>query len=464
MKKRDKILLLIILLVAFIITGLIILSSIQLEQFHSVYLEEERQEISALAKQVSWAVKPILKSGDISELEEYCSLFKESDSRIMIRDNHRELAGETIGITNDYERPDIKSALNGREETFVRYDKQLRIHILYHSIPLNINDKFYILSISTATNDISSALIKFEKYIIASVIAGAAILLYLATYFFMRIHIPFNKLQNSAVKIASGDMDTNIFIPNGGILYELSCAIDTMAIRLKKQIRDMQKLESFRSEFITNISHEIKTPLTSILSSVEILEEQAESNNPATIKCLNILSKQANRLNSLIQDILSLSNIEMLQIKDNKDFKKFNLSTSILNSISICSASKDNIEIRTNLEEIEYTGNSYLIEQAITNLVMNAIKYSKSKTIDISTIKKENSIEIRVKDYGVGVPKEHLARLFERFYRVDKARSRNLGGTGLGLAIVKNIAELHGGSVSVTSNNGCEFIIELPYK
>lgn len=464
MKKRDKILLLIILLVAFIITGLIILSSIQLEQFHSVYLQEERQEITALAKQVSWAVKPILRDGNISELEEYCSLFKDSDSRISVSDRDRKLAGESIGSSGEYGRPDIASALDGEEETFIQYNKELKTHILYHSIPLNVDGKFYILSISTATNDISSALIKFEKYIIASVIIGATILLYLAAYFFMRIHIPFNKLQNSAVKIASGDMDTDIFIPNGGILFELSCAIDKMAKRLKKQISDMQKLESFRSEFITNITHEIKTPLTGILSSVEILEEQRENNNPATIKCLNILSKQANRLNSLIQDILSLSHIEMLQIKDDKEFKPFNLSNSILNSVSICSASKGDIEIRTNLEEIEYNGNSYLIEQAVTNLVMNAIRYSKSKTIDISTAKREGSIEIRVKDYGVGIPEEHLGRLFERFYRVDKARSRDLGGTGLGLAIVKNIVELHGGKVSVVSDGGCEFVIGLADK
>ena len=235
-----------------------------------------------------------------------------------------------------------------------------------------------------------------------------------------------------------------------------------MAKRLRKQITDMQKLEAFRSEFITNISHEVKTPLTGILSAVEILEEQPESQKPTIMKCLNILSNQSYRLNSLIQDILSLSNIEMRQIKGDKDFKNFNLANSITTSVSICSASKGNIKINTSLENLEYFGNSFPMEQAMTNLIMNAIRYSKSDTIDISLKQKDNLIEIKVSDYGIGIPEEHIPHIFEHFYRVDKARSRKLGGTGLGLAIVKNIVTLHNGSITVESKNGCEFTIKLP--
>lgn len=161
-----------------------------------------------------------------------------------------------------------------------------------------------------------------------------------------------------------------------------------------------------------------------------------------------------------MQDILSLSEIEKRKLSDRKDFKIFNLASTIKSSILMCTVS--DIKINTKLEDIEICGDSSLIERALINLIMNAIKYSKSETIDISLEKKENFAEIRIRDYGIGIPQEHLPRLFEHFYRVDKARSLDMGGTGLGLAIVKNIIKLHNGSVSVVSENGCEFIIRLP--
>ena len=119
------------------------------------------------------------------------------------------------------------------------------------------------------------------------------------------------------------------------------------------------------------------------------------------------------------------------------------------------------IKINTNLDDIVMFGDSILIEQAILNILNNAIKYSKTDRIDIVTKKENESIIISIKDYGVGIPQEHLPRLFEHFYRVDKARSRDLGGTGLGLAIVKNIVKLHSGKISVQSDKGCEFIMEF---
>ena len=272
------------------------------------------------------------------------------------------------------------------------------------------------------------------------------------------IYKSFNRLQNSAIKISAGNLDTNIFIPIGGLLHELAYALDKMSKRLKLQINEMQKLEDFRSEFIANISHEVKTPLTAILSAVEILEDENTNKNTVVEKCLNILSKHAKRLNSLVQDILSLSEIERRQLTWQKDFNNFNLNKIIKNCISMCDT---DIKINTNLDDIVMFGDSILIEQAILNILNNAIKYSKTDRIDIVTKKENESIIISIKDYGVGIPQEHLPRLFEHFYRVDKARSRDLGGTGLGLAIVKNIVKLHSGKISVQSDKGCEFIMEF---
>lgn len=446
MKKRDRILLLSVFLTALIITLLTILAKFQLEQFKKAYFAEEKQEIVMLAKQVSWAVKPVLESRNYKELQEYCSLFKNSDTSITVK------KGDKIIADSSYKEP-VKNSDAEDAETFIISQT------VYHSMPIKAGTETYTLTISTTVQDISKTIAKAKKIIIFSIIIGIFIVIILSLYVF-NMYKSFNQLQNSTVKISEGDLDTEIFIPRAGILYELACAVKKMSRRLKLQIIEMRRLENFRSDFIASISHEIKTPLTGILSAVEILEEQIQEENPAVTKCLTILNKQSQRLNSLVQDILSLSEIEKRKLSDRKDFKIFNLASTIKSSILMCTVS--DIKINTKLEDIEICGDSSLIERALINLIMNAIKYSKSETIDISLEKKENFAEIRIRDYGIGIPQEHLPRLFEHFYRVDKARSRDMGGTGLGLAIVKNIIILHNGSVSVVSENGCEFIIRLP--
>ena len=443
MKKRGKIFLLGIFLIALIITSLISLAKVQLEQFNKAYIQEEVEEIEGLSKQVVWAVRPILRDNNRTELVEYCELFKNTDSSISIYDNKNNLLiGKPIKYTSNMEKTIV--------------EKQ----IVYHIVPINIANSNYTLIISTATKHMEKTLAKYKKYILASVLIGVFIVIIFALYL-LNTYWAFNRLQNSAIKISAGNLETNIFIPKGGLLHELSCALDKMSKRLKSQINEMQKLEDFRSEFIANVSHEVKTPLTGILSAVEILEDENSHKNPTVEKCLNILSKQAKRLNLLVQDILSLSEIERRQLAQKQNFQKINLVKIIKNCISMCDTE---IKINTSLENIKMLCDSILMEQAILNILNNAIKYSKTDRIDITTKCENDKIQISIKDYGVGIPEEHLPRLFEHFYRVDKARSRDLGGTGLGLAIVKNIVKLHNGNIQVKSDNGCEFIMTFPFK
>lgn len=439
MKKRGKIFLLGIFLILLIIASLISLAKVQLEQFNKAYIQEEIEEIEGLSKQVVWAIRPILRENNKNDLIAYCDLFKNTDSSITIYDENENLL---TGSPIEHNSTNIETTI-------------VNPQTVCHIVPLNINNNEYTLIISTATKYMETTLTRYQKYILLSVLIGTLIVIIFGIYLW-NTYRAFNRLQNSAVKISAGNFETDIFIPKGGLLHELACALDKMSKRLKLQIQEMQKLEEFRSEFIANVSHEVKTPLTGILSAVEILEDK-NPENPTVNKCLSILSKQAKRLNSLIQDILSLSEIEHRQPK--QDFKKFNISPIITNCVSMCDT---DIKINTKLENIEMLGDSILIEQAILNILNNAIKYSKTDKIDITTRKEENNIVISIKDYGIGIPQEDLQRIFEHFYRVDKARSRDLGGTGLGLAIVKNIIKLHNGKINVISDNGCEFVITLP--
>lgn len=366
-------------------------------------------------------------------------MFKNTDTTIIIYDDNNLLIGTPHENFSKTEGTEVDALM------------------VIHTVPLKIADKDYTLIVSTATKHMEKTLTKYQKYIVISVLLGVLIVVILGVYL-LNTYWAFNRLQNSAIKISAGNLETDIFIPKGGLLHELACALDKMSKRLKLQINEMQKLEDFRSEFIANVSHEVKTPLTGILSAVEILEDENSHKNSTVEKCLNIMSKQVKRLNSLVQDILSLSEIERRQFAQKQDFQKISLSKIIKNFISMCDT---DIKINTNMENIEMFCDSILMEQAILNLLNNAIKYSKTDRIDITTKMENGTIKMSIRDYGVGIPKEHLPRLFEHFYRVDKARSRDLGGTGLGLAIVKNIVKLHNGEIYVTSDNGCEFIIEI---
>ncbi len=232
-------------------------------------------------------------------------------------------------------------------------------------------------------------------------------------------------------------------------------------------LTNLRKLESFRSDFIANVSHEIKTPLTCIVGAVETIREEPDLNKEQFDKLIDMLFDQTNRLNMLVQDILSLSALERKQLDPKKEFARMRLDAMLSNAVSLCSerAEQGGITLSVKKQEpLEIEGDCQLLEQAVVNLVNNAIKYSGSKTIDLSLYREGESAVIEVRDYGIGIAPEHQGRIFERFYRVHKERSRSLGGTGLGLAIVKHIAQLHNGRAELESipNAGCSFRIVLP--
>jgi two-component system phosphate regulon sensor histidine kinase PhoR len=234
---------------------------------------------------------------------------------------------------------------------------------------------------------------------------------------------------------------------------------------------DITKLKEFelqRKEFVSNVSHELRTPLTAIQGLSETLIEFPDLDKEKRAYFIDVIHTHSMRLESIIENLLTLSKIEKETEIDEIDFIDESITLALSNAIFLCKdkALKRNIDIILhNAEDITFKHNSSLIEQAIINLLNNAIKYSDGNSeIIITVVKQNHDIKISVADQGSGIPEEHLSRLFERFYRVDKARSRQLGGTGLGLSIVKHIALAHKGTVTVTSeiNKGSVFSIILP--
>lgn len=236
--------------------------------------------------------------------------------------------------------------------------------------------------------------------------------------------------------------------------------------------KDMSKeaqLERMRADFVANASHELRTPLASLAGFIETLQTSAKEDAPARDMFLNIMREQAQRMTRLIDDLLSLSKIEMTQNSSPQEaIKLFPLIEHTIDTLKSLAKENNVILTFTKLtQDNTILGDHDELIRLFENLIENAIKYGYSgKKVDISAERDNGSLIIKVRDYGQGVPKEYLARLTERFYRVDVTESRSKGGTGLGLALVKHIIAHHRGSLNFTSEEGqgLEVRISLPVK
>ena len=235
-----------------------------------------------------------------------------------------------------------------------------------------------------------------------------------------------------------------------------------------EDITDLVKLENMRRDFVANVSHELKTPLTSITGFVETLKINDEIDKATRNHFLDIIEKESNRLKGLIEDILMLSSIENGQDLSYEQVKLFDIFKEVCEITQYIASSK-NIEVSYDFEdeEVHILGIRDNIKQIFLNLVDNGIKYTpengRIQVIQYYDKDKQNII-LEFKDNGIGIPKEYLNRIFERFYRVDKARSRDIGGTGLGLAITKHMVKSLGGNIEVNSilGVGSDFIVTIP--
>lgn len=233
-------------------------------------------------------------------------------------------------------------------------------------------------------------------------------------------------------------------------------------------VTQIKQLELVRKEFVANVSHELKTPITLIKGWVETLQDGALHDSAEAERFLNIIAKHTDRLYVIIEDLLKLSRIE--QVTDRDEIKKQSLALLpiLQTAVENCQDSAEPKQIQVDLlckNNPQLMVNAALLEQAVINLIMNAIQHSPIQShIEISCELGQKDVVIAVRDWGVGIAREHLGRIFERFYRVDASRSRHQGGSGLGLAIVKHIAQAHHGTVSVESTpfEGSTFKLHFP--
>jgi two-component system phosphate regulon sensor histidine kinase PhoR len=243
-------------------------------------------------------------------------------------------------------------------------------------------------------------------------------------------------------------------------------AADGERLVVVRDVTDVRRLETIRRDFVANVSHELRTPVTAIRSAGETLQDALVKDPAAASRFLDIIERNADRLNRLIEDLLDLSRIESKELR--LTFEMVDLLPTVEHTLHLFRdrAAKRNVvlEVERPATKMRAVIDRRAFEQVVTNLVDNAVKYCPGATVTLRLAHEDDKIVVRVQDTGPGIEARHLPRLFERFYRVDAGRSRELGGTGLGLSIVKHLIEAMRGSLDVKSvvGQGTTFEVRLP--
>jgi two-component system phosphate regulon sensor histidine kinase PhoR len=236
------------------------------------------------------------------------------------------------------------------------------------------------------------------------------------------------------------------------------------AVVLFHDITELKQLDQIRREFVANVSHELRTPLSILRGYIEVLLDEPETSREELARILSVMERHSKRLRRLVDDLLSLAQLESSQAKLELSVVRVDeLFNNLIRDWKEKLAAK-NLKVIVDLasEALTLRADGTRLEEVLHNLLDNAVKFSRENgQIYLQAVRRDSEMVLSVADNGLGISKEHLPRIFERFYRADKARSRELGGTGLGLAIVKHIAQLHGGRVEAESEPGCGTTIRV---
>lgn len=438
-----------------------IVSILNVLQFNASYMQEEQEELKIFKRQIEWAIKPILQQKNNKLLQKYCDDFKDEDVEIRIFDENKKLLASS-NLSNKSDLIDKNSKIfNKNYSKFMLYKYATRDKKIGIREKIFVDNHKYYLELTVSQAYVMKSIIAAQKSAVTFFVICIFLFIIGLIQVFSKLRNAFNELEDSVIEVANGNLDCEIKIPKIDLLKELTLSIKKMVKRLKIQIARLTQLEKYKSEFLQNITHEIKTPITAINSAIELIETRS-SIDEIDKECFDIIQFQIKSIDKLVNDILCLSELEVAKTAEDKNFGTFNLNKMIEKVIDEFNYTDIKINFIQS-EKVMFSGDKDLLSIAVSNLLSNAIKYSGTETIDIILNKHNEKIELFVKDYGVGIKKECLNHIFEKFFRVDKNRSRKLGGSGLGLSIVKNIIELHKGTISVKSEINKETSFKISF-
>jgi len=371
-------------------------------------------------------------------------------------------------MENHSDRPEVIEAVKDGFGQSTHFSDTLKYNMKYVAVSVGQDDK--ILGIVRFALPLSQVQLEIQliyRVVLFGAIAAVVIALVVAYFVSRSIILPIRQMKETARRFAKGDFSRKIKVKSKDELGELARSLNTMADELQQKIENLKRMDRMRTDFVANVSHELKTPLTLIKGYIETLEDKTIGDKEQTGKFVSIIKEHSDRLGNIVDDLLSLSELELS--KDCLEKTEFDLK-ELIDEISLgfgraLSEKKLTLNVDSQGDDFKIKADRDKIEQVFVNLIDNAIKYTKeSGTIELSLRQQNRMVIITVQDDGIGILKEHLGRVFERFYRVDKARSRELGGTGLGLGIAKHIVLVHNGKIDIESEpgKGTKVIVTLP--
>ncbi len=471
MLKKMQVFLLGLVLLAIAATGLFCLF------FLSQYSDSINSQVLESASRLF--IRDVRNGSTYSDAAESCQeIFEDEDGslRITLIDDDGTVIFDNFedasSMENHSDRPEVKAVLSDHgTATNKRHSETLDSDMLYmatYSTELGVIVRTAI-PLTLYQESVRQLQFTFVWVLLATlVLLGAASILSAK-----RFAKPLLELKQAAESMSGGHYNVRVPVKSKDEIGALSVAFNSMADQLEREVRELEdkneklaELQDMRSEFVANVSHELKTPLTSIRGFVDTLRNAPDISPATQERFLEIIDIEVERLHQLISDILQLSEIEGMESE--LEQQKFDLSAVIDDVATLLDDKATERKVSIVVEDCEalpVLASKYRIKQILINLVDNAIKYNRpgGKVYIQATREPDRVIAIRVRDTGEGIPPEHLSRVFERFYRVDKSHSREMGGTGLGLSIVKHIAQLYEGTAIAESTPGVgsTFVVRL---
>ena len=442
-----------------IITPILYTNSLALDQALEGILDKLRSHANT-----------ILVYSDLSKKDTFQGLATEYSDASSFRVTFIAANGTVIGesylpsnqlsqMDNHIERPEVLAAQEFGEGFSTRYSNTLKTEFIYFAKKVDQNHhgfKYVRMAQSLkSVKDVASTYREFYFLII-----GFMVIVIIIAWFLLKNWLtdPIQELTEAADDISNGDLSRRININTGGVeIDDLATNMNQMAMTLDQDFRRIKRMEKVRSEFLGNVTHELKTPISSISGYIETLLEGAIKDENVNISFLERALENVQRLEELVTDLVEISRIETGELQMNYDyFNIYNLLKDIHKDAQQRNSNKKNIKINLEVpdKKLFVYGDKGRLEQVIDNLLSNSMRYTDQGHIRIKVLRRDNELVFSIIDTGIGISRKSINRIFERFYRADKARDRRKGGTGLGLAISKHIIEAHGSNIYVDSLEG----------
>ena len=401
------------------------------------------------------------ENGDVSKMRDILDVFSGRLGINIDTRNYYILDGETgaflagsdsAGDKTLEKTPNILTALTGDNG----FDSNLAASYMDVALPVSGSEESYVVYIKDNRQTMHDLNLALFSIILEAVLIGMIISLVLSFVLSRALLQPILGMTKAAEEMAGGNFSRKIEAQSGDEIGILAETFNDMTSQLETTLHELKKSEKLRRDFVANVSHELRTPITSIRSYAETLVDNREMPKDMVEDFLRVIMNESDRMTKIVQDLLELSRFDA----GNSTFtlEKFSLEQSVRD---ICDAvaleaKKHGHTVHLELTRLPHiTGDRARIEQVLMNILSNALKYTPDGgTVTISSGKRGKKVWLKVRDTGIGIPEEDMPRVFERFYRVDKARSRESGGTGLGLSIAKEIIYRHGGEILMESKVG----------